>query len=73
MKTAALEAERTTVAGSLAEGRVLADEVRRLQRTRPGARALWAAYCDEQFSGVKDPLRHTMASLQGFIRPLHGL
>ena len=72
-RTAYLETERTTIAGSLAEGRVLADEVRRLQRTRPGARAKWAAYCDEQFFGVKDPLKHTVASLNVFICPLHGL
>ena len=37
------EAERTAVAGSLAEGRDLAAEVRRLQRERPGARAERAA------------------------------
>ena len=64
---AQLEAERTTFAGSTAEGRDLADEVRRLQKERPGARAQWATYCHEQTNGVKDPLRHSVASLRNFL------
>ena len=64
---AQLEAERTTVAGSTAEGRDLANEVRRLQKERPDARAQWAAYCHEQTNGVKDPLRHSVASLRDFL------
>ena len=66
-REAQLEAERTIVAGSLAEGRDLAAEVRRLQRERPGARAEWAAYCEEQANGIKDPLRHSVASLREFL------
>ena len=64
---AALEAERTLVAGSVATGRDLAEEVRRLQRERPDARAQWVTYCGEQFGGVKDPLKHTVASLRRFL------
>ena len=64
---ALLEAERIIVAGSIAEGRDLADEVRRLQKERPDARAQWAAYCHEQTNGVKDPLRHSVASLREFL------
>ena len=64
---AQLEAERTTVAGSTAEGRDLADEVRRLQKERPAARAQWATYCHERTNGVKDPLRHSVASLRNFL------
>ena len=62
-----LVAERTTVAGSIAEGRDLADEVRRLQKERPDARAQWAAYCVEQANGIKDPLRHSVSSLKQFL------
>ena len=62
-----LEAERTAVAGSTAEGRDLADVVRRLQKERPGARAQWATFCHEQTNGVKDPLRHSVASLRSFL------
>ena len=65
---AALEAERTLVAGSVATGRDLAEEVRRLQRERPDARAQWVTYCGEQFGGVKDPLKHTVASLRRVLR-----
>ena len=64
---AQLEAERITVAGSIAQGRDLADEVRRLQKERPDAQAQWAAYCHEQTNGVKDPLRHSVASLRNFL------
>ena len=67
LREAFQEAERTTVASSLAEGRDLAAEVRRLQRERPGARAEWAAYCEEQANGIKDPLRHSVASLREFL------
>ena len=66
-RTTALEAERTSVAGSLAVGCDLAAEVRRLQRERPDARAQWVTYCGEQFGGVKDPLKHTVASLRRFL------
>ena len=45
----------------------LAEEVRRLQRDSPDARALWAAHCTAQAGGVKDPLRHSMASLGDFL------
>ena len=45
----------------------LAEEVRRLQRESPDARALWAAHCTAQFGGVKDPLKHSMASLRDFL------
>ena len=62
-----LEADRTTIAGSTAEGRDLADEIRRLQKERPTARAAWAAYCVEQANGIKDPLRHSVSSLKQFL------
>ena len=45
----------------------LAEEVRRLQRESPDARAHWAAHCTAQAGGVKDPLRHSMASLGDFL------
>ena len=45
----------------------LAEEVRRLQRESPDARALWAAHCTAQFGGVKDPLKHSLASLKDFL------
>ena len=45
----------------------LAEEVRRLQRERPDARAHWAAHCTVQSGGVKDPLRHSVASLMEFL------
>ena len=45
----------------------LAEEVRRLQRERPDARAHWAAHCTAQSGGAKDPLRHSMASLRVFL------
>ena len=61
------EADRITVAGSTAEGRDLAADVRRLQREHPGARAEWAAYCEEQANGIKDPLRHSVPSLREFL------
>ena len=61
------EADRGTVAGSFAEGRDLAAEVRRLQREHPGARAAWVAYCEEQANGIKDPLRHSVSSLREFL------
>ena len=67
VRAATLEAERTTDAGSNAVGRDLAEEVRRLQRERPDARAQWAAHCVVQTGGVKDPLKHTMASLRDFL------
>ena len=67
---AQLEAERITFAGSTAEGRDLADEVRRLQKERPCARAQWASYCHVQTNGVKDPLRHSVASLRNFLLEL---
>ena len=45
----------------------LAEEVRSRQRESPDARALWAAHCTAQAGGVKDPLRHSMASLRAFL------
>ena len=45
----------------------LAEEVRSLQRESPDARALWVAHCAAQAGGVKDPLRHSMASLGDFL------
>ena len=45
----------------------LAEKVRRLQRECPDARAHWAAHCTAQAGGVKDPLRHSMASLRTFL------
>ena len=64
---ASREADRNNIAGSTAEGRDLADEVRRLQRERLTARAEWAAYCVEQTNGIKDPLRHSVSSLRQFL------
>jgi enoyl-CoA hydratase/carnithine racemase len=61
------EPERTAVAGSLAAGHALAEIVRRLQRERPDARAQWETYCGETLGGVKDPLKHTVASLRRFL------
>ena len=66
-RAAALEAERATVAGNLRVGRDVAEEVRRLQRERPDARAQWETYCGETLGGVKDPLKHTVASLRRFL------
>ena len=63
----AREADRIIIAGSTAEGRDLADEVRRLQRERPAARAEWAAYCVEQTNGIKYPLMHSVSSLRQFL------
>ena len=57
----------SAIAGSHGYGRYLAERVRRLQSERPDARAQWAAHCDAQFGGVKDPLRHTAASLRDFL------
>ena len=62
-----LAAERITVAGEFRVGRDLAEEVRRLQRERPDARAQWVTYCGETLGGVKDPLKHTVASLRRFL------
>ena len=60
-------ASQDAIAGSLAEGRDLAAEIRRLHRERPTARAEWAAYCEEQANGIKDPFRHSVASLREFL------
>ena len=67
MDSVTLEAERTMVAGSNAVGRDLAERVRRLQKGRPAARAQWETYCGETLDGVKDPLKHTVASLRRFL------
>ena len=65
-----LQAHAQTVAIAAAcatTTRDLAAEVRRLQREHPGARAAWAAYCEEQANGIKDPLRHSVSSLREFL------
>ena len=49
------------------EVRRCADEVRRLQRERPDARAMWVSYCDDTHGGRKDPMMHTVASLKRFL------
>ena len=59
--------ELTTVAGSNSVGRDLAESVWHLQKVRPDARARWVAYCGETLGGVKDPLKHTIASLRRFL------
>ena len=64
--TARLQTQRTVFLSGLLLPE-LAEEVRRLQRDRPDARAQWAAHCVEQSGGVKDPLKHTMASLRDFL------
>ena len=66
-RAAALEAERSTVAGDFRVGRDLAEEVRRFQRERPDARAQLEIYCCETLGGIKDPMKHTVASLRRFL------
>ena len=42
-------------------------EVRLLQRRRSDTRIRWYAHCVSHFGGVKDPARHTIASLSQFL------
>ena len=45
----------------------IAETIRNLQRRRPDTRLRRAAYCVSHFEGIKDPGRHTMASLSRFL------
>ena len=62
-------ADKTQTGGHIA---YLAKKIKHLQRTDPGAAALWAQHCVANFNGVKDPCRHDMMSLNLFLANRHG-
>ena len=44
----------------------IAATIKSLQRRRPDASTRWAAHCEANFEGTKDPSRHSLASLAKF-------
>lgn len=45
----------------------LAQQIKQLQRSSPGAREAWRAHCDESLGGMHDPARHDDNELQAFL------
>jgi len=45
----------------------LAEQVKVIQRSDPGAKQAWWDYCDTHLGGVKDPSRHEASVLQEFL------
>mmetsp|Transcript_94450 Transcript_94450/g.219439 ORF Transcript_94450/g.219439 Transcript_94450/m.219439 type:complete len:264 (+) Transcript_94450:87-878(+) len=46
----------------------LAEQVKQLQKTDPVRKQQWSEFCDQQAGGVKDPMRHTLETLQTFLQ-----
>eukprot|EP00929_Paragymnodinium_shiwhaense_P114652 TRINITY_DN83109_c0_g1_i1.p2 TRINITY_DN83109_c0_g1~~TRINITY_DN83109_c0_g1_i1.p2 ORF type:complete len:283 (+),score=60.19 TRINITY_DN83109_c0_g1_i1:85-933(+) len=46
---------------------VTADTIKEMQRTDPDAKEQWHAYCDAYGEGVRDPARHELEFLAGFV------
>eukprot|EP00420_Gonyaulax_spinifera_P004245 CAMPEP_0197931624 /NCGR_PEP_ID=MMETSP1439-20131203/107368_1 /TAXON_ID=66791 /ORGANISM="Gonyaulax spinifera, Strain CCMP409" /LENGTH=60 /DNA_ID=CAMNT_0043554369 /DNA_START=26 /DNA_END=204 /DNA_ORIENTATION=+ len=54
--------------GSKAE---LVQAIKDLQRSDPDAKQVWGQYCDEHLGGARDPNRHDVGTLQGFLDSFH--
>lgn len=45
----------------------LVEQIKNLQRSSMETKQAWWTYCDEQLGGVRDPNRHDVETLQGFL------
>lgn len=52
---------------SSSEKQSLVEKVKHLQRTSYQAKEAWWSYCDNQCSGMRDPMRHDCASLEAWL------
>uniref|UniRef100_A0A7S4R4F1 Uncharacterized protein n=1 Tax=Alexandrium monilatum TaxID=311494 RepID=A0A7S4R4F1_9DINO len=46
----------------------LAEQVKQLQKSDPSRKQQWSDFCDINVGGVKDPLRHSLETLQLFLQ-----
>mmetsp|Transcript_25999 Transcript_25999/g.81633 ORF Transcript_25999/g.81633 Transcript_25999/m.81633 type:complete len:245 (+) Transcript_25999:60-794(+) len=46
----------------------LAERVKQAQREDPTKKQMWSDYCDSEAKGTKDPMRHSVQSLELFLR-----
>ena len=49
----------------------LVNEVKKVQRSGQAGRQRWKLYCDSVTSGNRDPMRHTLSSIQHFLESWH--
>ena len=50
-----------------AEKAALVDKVKQLQRSNMSAKENWWIYCDQQYGGMRDPMRHDVNSLEAWL------
>lgn len=50
-----------------AQKQALVDKVKGLQRSNMAAKESWWMYCDQQCSGMRDPMRHDVNSLEAWL------
>jgi len=50
-----------------AQKQALVDKVKQLQRSNMSSKESWWMYCDQQYGGMRDPMRHDMQSLEAWL------